>query len=69
MTDKNDPFENMEGDFDEQKIALQMAAEFLVPMFKTFVEKGLSPQEAAALTAAIMSQGMPIPPVGPQEGS
>lgn len=61
----NDPFD----EHDEQRIVAEEAAKLLVPLFKAFVSQGLQPQEAAALTAAIMAQNMPLPPIGPMDGS
>jgi hypothetical protein len=67
--DESDPFEGMDGNEMERDVAVAMAAEIMVPIFKALEAKGLSPQEAAALTAALMAQNMPFPQQGPQEGS
>lgn len=63
----DDIFENLSGDFDAGQIALEEMAKVVVPMFRAFTSQGLPPQEAAALTAAIISQGMPMPPPKPKE--
>lgn len=63
----SEEFNEAFGEFDENKIALDEIAGMVVPIFKAFVTRGLSVQEAAALTAAMVSQGMPQPPQKPME--
>lgn len=71
MSNDDDAFDFIgRGDeFDEaqQKVALEGMAQIMVPMFKAFVEAGLSGQEAAALVAAFWAQNMPSPSPKPME--
>lgn len=55
-------------DFDEQKIAFEMVAKIMAPMFRALTKEGLSGQEAAALVAAYMAQTMPQPMEDPPDG-
>lgn len=65
--------EDFEPPFDGEEVQMKVAFEFLanvaVPMYKAILKGGLTPQEAAALTAAILSQNVPLPGQEPQDGS
>lgn len=65
----SEEFNNMFGgdNPDEEAIALDVVIKATVPIFKGFVRNGLTPQEAAAMTAALISQGIPTPPPEPKE--
>lgn len=54
---------------DAEEIALQIAAEAMAKLFHALTKAGLAPQEAAALTAAYVSQNMPHQGQGPTDGS
>lgn len=69
MADDNDHLFDEEGMKSESEIALEALATSVVQMYRAFKKEGLSPQESAALTAAFVSQNMPIDMQGPQDGS
>lgn len=63
----NDFFDNIEGDINEQQVFLDHLANFIVPMYQTFIKKGLTPQEAAALAAAMVMHTIPNAGPSPKE--
>lgn len=71
MSDDNtdDLFDEDLGKSLEWQAQLKHLAAIVIPMYRIFTLSGLPPQEAAALTAAMVAQNVPIPGVGPQEGS
>lgn len=54
-------------DFNVEQIAMQEMAKLMVNFFRAFMNEGLSAQEAAALTAAVVSQSMPFNSPPPME--
>lgn len=56
----NEGFNEMFGDFDELGVVFEELGKAIVPVFKGLMANGLTVQEAAALTAAMFSQGMPV---------
>lgn len=66
MDNEKDIFKQFEGDerFSMETQALKMAAEGMAKIFRAFREQGLSANEAAAVTVAMMNSTDPnqIPP-------
>lgn len=50
-----------------EQAALEEMARLLVPIFRAFMKEGLSAQEAAAMSAAMIAQNMPLPSPPPME--